>query len=139
MRTHLIVLMLPVALAAQQGGVAGAGQTSQARTAAQPVESKPEDRCAIEGRVLSAATGEPVKRASLILRRTDLAPNSGTVPTSYSSATDTGGGFAMKDIEPGKYRLSVSRTGFVNTEYGARGPQRPGTTLSLSSGSTCRK
>jgi hypothetical protein len=134
MRTHLIVLILPVALGAQPGAVAGARQTSQAQTAAQPVESKPEDRCAIEGRVFSAASGEPVKRASLILRRTDLTPNSGGLPISYSTATDTGGGFAMKDIEPGKYRLSVSRTGFVNTEYGARGPQRPGTTLSLSTG-----
>jgi hypothetical protein len=40
MRIHLIVLMLPVALAA------GAGQTIPAEAAAQPVESKPEDRCA---------------------------------------------------------------------------------------------
>ena len=136
MRTYLILLILPVALAAQQAGVsvAGAAQTNQAQAAAQPVESKPEDRCVIEGRVFSAATGEPVKRASLILRRTDLTPNSGGLPVSYSTASDTGGGFAMKDIEPGKYRLSVSRTGFVNTEYGARGPQRPGTTLSLSAG-----
>jgi hypothetical protein len=128
MRIHLIVLMLPVALAA------GAGQTIPAQTPAQPVESKPEDRCAIEGRVFSAATGEPVKRAGLVLRRTDLTPNSGGLPISYSTATDAGGGFAMKDIEPGKYRLSVNRTGFVNTEYGARGPQRPGTTLSLPAG-----
>ena len=40
----------------------------------------------------------------------------------------------MKDIDPGKYRLSVTRTGFVQGEYGARAPQRPGTTLTLASG-----
>src|SRR5262249_2903964 len=94
-------------------------------------ESKPEDRCALEGQVLNAATGEPVKKASLILRRADPSPNTMGFPTAYTTATDSGGAFAMKDIEPGKYRLSVNRTGFVNMEYGARSPMRPGTTLTF--------
>jgi protocatechuate 3,4-dioxygenase beta subunit len=70
----------------------------------------------------------------LILRRADLSPNSGGAPTSYSTATDVGGSFAMKDIDPGKYRLSVNRIGFVAGEYGARGPLQSGTTLSLARG-----
>jgi hypothetical protein len=37
----------------------------------------------------------------------------------------------MKDIEPGKYRLTVNRNGYVTLTYGARGPMRLGTTLSL--------
>jgi hypothetical protein len=37
----------------------------------------------------------------------------------------------MKDIEPGKYRMTVTRNGFVTMAYGARGPTRPGTTLAL--------
>src|SRR5262249_368718 len=97
-------------------------------------ETKPEDRCAIEGQVFSVATGEPVKRATVILRRADLPPGSTGMPTSYTTATDAGGSFAMKDIDPGKYRLSVNRAGFVNGEYGSRGPLRPGTTLSLAPG-----
>ena len=135
MRSQLLVLVLPVALAAQPVGVGVAGRSHQLQTPpAQASETKPEDRCTIEGQVFSATTGEPVKKASLILRRADLSPNSGGAPTSYSTATDVGGSFAMKDIDPGKYRLSVNRIGFVSGEYGARGPLQSGTTLSLARG-----
>jgi len=48
--------------------------------------------------------------------------------------TDACGNFAINGIEPGKYRLSASRTGFVPTQYGARGLSRRGTTLSLQPG-----
>jgi hypothetical protein len=37
----------------------------------------------------------------------------------------------MKNIEPGKYRLTVSRNGYVPFTYGATGPMQPATTLSL--------
>jgi protocatechuate 3,4-dioxygenase beta subunit len=53
---------------------------------------------------------------------------------SYSTVTDSGGRFAMKDLEPGRYRLSANRTGFVNGEYGSRGPMRPGTVIALARG-----
>ena len=134
MRSLLLVL-IPVLMAAQQINLTLTGPTSQPAPPPSPApDTKPEDRCVIEGKVFSAATGEPVKKANLILRRADVSPNSGYMPTSYSSATDAGGSFAMKDIDPGKYRLSVTRTGFVQGEYGARGPQRPGTTLTLAPG-----
>ena len=35
----------------------------------------------------------------------------------------------MKDIEPGTYRMTVYRTGYVNGEYGA--PGRQGATLTV--------
>ena len=129
MRSLLFVLMLPMVMAAQQRE-----RTSQPPPPSQAPETKPEDRCVIEGQVFSAATGEPVKKANLILRRADVSPSSGNIPTSYSTVTDAGGSFAMKDVDPGQYRLSVTRTGFVTGEYGARGPQRPGTTLTLAAG-----
>jgi hypothetical protein len=52
----------------------------------------------------------------------------------YSTSSDASGKFAMKDIDPGKYRLTVMRTGFVTAEFGARGAMRSGTTLSLEPG-----
>jgi protocatechuate 3,4-dioxygenase beta subunit len=134
MRSLLLVLALPVMLAAQQVNVTLTGRTSQPQPPTQAPDTKPEDRCVIDGQVFSAATGEPVKKANLILRRADVSPSSGNMPTSYSTATDAGGSFAMKDIDPGKYRLSVTRTGFVQGEYGARGPLRQGTTLTLAAG-----
>src|ERR1700674_3773666 len=112
MRSQLLVL-IPVVMAAQQVNVTLPGRPSQPPPPSQTPETKPEDRCVIEGQVFSAATGEPVKKANLILRRADVSPNSGNMPTSYSTATDAGGSFAMKDIDPGKYRLSVTRAGFA--------------------------
>lgn len=54
--------------------------------------------------------------------------------TPYTASTGEDGSFAMKDIEPGRYRLSVMRNGYVRLEYGARGPGRPGATLNLNRG-----
>jgi 5-hydroxyisourate hydrolase-like protein (transthyretin family) len=93
--------------------------------------SAPEDLCTIQGQVLNASTGEPLKKANLNLQRTDVTPDILSLPTTYSTTTDASGKFAMKDIEAGRYRLNVTRSGFVSTSYGARSPGRPGTTLSL--------
>jgi protocatechuate 3,4-dioxygenase beta subunit len=101
---------------------------------AQQNSTKPDDLCGIEGQVTNAATGAPVKKADLVLRRVDLNPSTGAQQINYSTTTDAGGKFAMQDLEPGKYRLSASANGFVQVSYGARGPNRPGTTVSLDAG-----
>ena len=85
---------------------------------------------AIEGRVLNGVSGEPLGKASLILRRADMSPNLHS-PTSYTASTDESGRFVMRNIEPGQYRLSASRSGFVQMEFGSRGAAQAGVTLSL--------
>ncbi len=140
MRLYVSLLVFSFEIAAQVGG--GGRTPSPTPTDGQPVAaanpSAPEDLCAIEGQVLNAITGEPVKKANLNLQRTDLTPDIMSMPTSYSTSTDASGKFAMKDIEAGKYRLSVNRNGFVSTSYGARSPGRPGTTLSLLRGQSLK-
>jgi protocatechuate 3,4-dioxygenase beta subunit len=96
--------------------------------------TKPEHLCSVEGQIADAASGAPVKKGDIVLQRVDLNTNTGTQQTNYSTITDAGGRFAMKDIEPGKYRLSANGNGFVQAMYGARGPNRPGTTISLEAG-----
>jgi protocatechuate 3,4-dioxygenase beta subunit len=93
--------------------------------------TRPEDLGAVEGSVFNAATGEPVKKAAVVMTRTDGAPNRNAPQQSYSTATDAAGRFTMKALEPGRYRMTVTRNGFVTMTYGARGPTRPGTTLAL--------
>jgi protocatechuate 3,4-dioxygenase beta subunit len=112
---------------------------SQAPPAAQPAPAapqqyKPEELCTIAGIVRNAVTGEPLKKAEVMLMRVD--PRNPQPPA--RTATNAEGRFAMKAIEPGQYRLSVTRNGFVRTEYGARRPGSfmSGTTLSLSKGQT---
>lgn len=89
---------------------------------------KPEDLCTIEGVVKNAATGEPLKRVSIVARPV----NPGTDPVSFSSSTDAEGKFKMQEMEPGAYRISAEKPGFVRTEYGSRpGLAVAGTTLRL--------
>lgn len=136
MHIRLSIFLAAAALFAQQSqpGAPPAATDPNNPPAAQANPTRPEDLCWIEGQVSNVATGAPVKKAELRLQRVNLNPNTGSMQTSYSTTADAGGKFAMKDIEPGKYRLSVSRNGFVNASYGARGPNRPGTTLSLDPG-----
>jgi hypothetical protein len=81
--------------------------------------------------VVNAITGEPIRRASVLLMRSDPVPGEMGPPTFYSTGSNSTGQFAVKDIEPGKYRVTVNRNGYVPFTYGARGPMQPGTTLSL--------
>jgi hypothetical protein len=97
-------------------------------------QTKPEDLCTVEGQVLNLATGAPVRKAEVVLHGIEPPAASTAVPVTYSTVTDACGNFAINGIEPGKYRLSASRTGFVPTQYGARGLSRRGTTLSLQPG-----
>lgn len=107
------LLLLPVALAAQ---------------------TKADDSCAISGQVSNAATGEPVRRALVSLRRIDMSPGATTIQVTQTVATDAAGQFAMAGIAPGKYRLGAERNGFIATQYGSRGPGKAGALLTLEAG-----
>src|SRR5262249_20320261 len=93
------------------------------RLVAQP-PLKPEDYCTLEGRVLNAATGTPLAKTTLVLMRTSISANVTALPPDFTTNTDGEGRFAMRDIEPGQYRLRASRAGFIDMEYGSRGPFR---------------
>jgi hypothetical protein len=90
--------------------------------------------CFLSGRIVNAANGEPVRNARLVLHRADNPAGSTGPPASFTTMADDRGIFAMKDIDPGKYRFSVQRAGFADAEYGARRPGREGITLSLDAG-----
>jgi hypothetical protein len=93
--------------------------------------AKPEELSTLEGRVLNAATGEPIGKASLRLVRTRSTPAPDDWLLDYSAASDSVGKFVIANIEPGKYRLRASRNGFLAFEYGAHGSQTAGTWLDL--------
>ena len=87
--------------------------------------SKPEDLGSIEGQVFNAATGEPLRKATVSLRGLT---GRGQPMAVTSDASRT---FRLTGVEPGRYRLFAERNGFVRQEYGARAPERPGTALTL--------
>ncbi len=95
-----------------------------AQTAAPPVE-----KCTMEGQILDAALGAPIKKVQVTLRRVE-----GRNSIGAGATTDAAGRFSLRDIDPGRYRLWAERTGYVRQEYGARSSGRQGTVLTLESG-----
>src|SRR5579859_4833713 len=120
------LLAVPLLLAAQQPvGVAP-------QPTANPQPTKPEDLCSVEGQVLNALTGEPLKKAQITMSK------DGDSGTEHGTATDAGGHFMVPDLDPGRYYLSANRNGFARAQYGARGANSGGTPISLAPGQHTR-
>ena len=113
MSRHVVLLCgVPLLLAAQTGELAS-----------------------ISGQVTDAVTGEPIRKATLMLRCTQAQPGpSGARPLAIGTTSDAAGQFSLRDLEPGSCRLNAERNGFVSSEYGARKPGRRGTMLVLTPG-----
>src|SRR5262245_12548143 len=97
---------------------------------AQPRQWKPEELCAVEGRVLDAKTGDLLKKAQVSLR-----PETATEgANSLGVVTLADGIFALRDVKPGKYRLVAERSGYVAQAYGATRPGGPAPVFDLQPG-----
>jgi hypothetical protein len=98
--------------------------------------SKPEDRCVVQGQVVNAITGEPLKKATVRLIRTNTKTSDDMTQGAqgYSMASEAGGNFKIENVEPGDYRLSGDRTGYLNGQYGAKRFGQRGTTITLRPG-----
>lgn len=100
-------------------------------------QSAPE-KSGITGRVLSAATGAPLKKASVWLE--EFVPARGVTgsPTVPAVTTDAEGRFALEGVAPGSYLLLAKRTGYLDQGYGASGPDVVGPPVELAPGETKR-
>ncbi|HXE75041.1 MAG TPA: carboxypeptidase-like regulatory domain-containing protein [Candidatus Xenobia bacterium] len=99
---------------------------------AQQPQPPPPEKCVVEGQVVKAGTGQPLKKARVVLRKEESQETPQTV------GTDADGKFQFKNVEPGRYRVYAVRNGYVRQEYGQRGPTRPGTVLTLAPGQQLR-
>ena len=97
---------------------------AQAPTSA-PSTSKPEEECKISGSVMKLAGSEPLRKARVFLQATEDRTRK------FSAITDAAGQFRIKGIDPGTYKLTASRAGFVSQEYGQKKPGGPGAVLTL--------
>src|SRR5206468_7095579 len=83
----------------------------------------------IEGFVVKAGTSAPAVRA-----RVDLRKDGGGFAGAQSATVEASGKFVFRNLQPGTYRLSVSRDGYMQAQYGARVPGGQGTAITLQSG-----
>jgi protocatechuate 3,4-dioxygenase beta subunit len=97
-------------------------------------------KATIEGTVARAGTGQPLKGATVSLRRAGAGQNRGAaldaallanVAGGVTVTTDANGRFTMTGVEPGDYMLSAERQGFIRSEFGQRTPTGSGIAVKL--------
>ena len=92
----------------------------------------PSGTAKIAGRVIAAETGAPVRRAQINL-------NSQDARVSRTIATDSEGNYEIAGLPPGRYRLRVSKGGFVPLEYGQARAFEAGNRSTLPTGRSLNK
>jgi hypothetical protein len=95
------------------------------------------EKAAVTGRVVSAATGAPLKKAAVWLE-IFTAARVNNAPTVPAVTTDAEGRFTVQGIDPGSYFLLAKRTGYLEQGYGAAAPDSVGPPLELAPGETKR-
>jgi len=100
----------------------------------------------IEGIVLRADNGDTISKAQVTLSRQIAPPVPGQNPATPITPppqippvmTDASGKFLFKDLEPGTYRLSATKNGFVRFDYGARTTGGTGAQFNLAAGQSMK-
>jgi len=130
MRRFALILLIPLTLCAQPGAIGGrsgrGGTNASPQTTGQSAPTPPltpaADLATLEGQVVNAIGGTPLRKAILTLDRVNNTPTASGIRGNYSATTDAAGHFAITGIEPGRYRLSASHVGFLSMGYNARRP-----------------
>jgi hypothetical protein len=86
----------------------------------------------ISGRVVTAETGTPIRRAQININSRDANFN-------RVVATDSDGRYELSALPAGRYRLFVNKAGFVALEYGQARPFEAGKPLDITDGQVLEK
>ena len=133
MRTQCLFPALVVCLLF--GVTAWSGQTRGQVPRSSDQEREDRELGAIQGTVLAADGGSPLAKATVSLRKS----GSRGGDRQRTARTDARGEYEFRDLEAGKYQLSVMRNGYLPQNYGQKRVQafrgRPsGTPLTLGEG-----
>jgi protocatechuate 3,4-dioxygenase beta subunit len=114
------------------GGVAQGFQAAQA-----PAKGS------IEGQVVNLKGGTPLKKANVQLNMINPGGPTpvggrGQVQIRKAVETDDQGRFSFAGLDPGKYRLSADRQGFLHQNYGARKYSGSGTPVMVGDGQSVK-
>ena len=106
------------------------GQAPAAGGMAGSAKGAKEETCRIKGMVVKLADGTPLKNATVRLENGDNREHT------IAAKTSGDGRYELRNVPPGRYKVKVTRNGYVEMEYGQRKPSDPGATLALSPGET---
>lgn len=98
-----------------------------AQAPAAPKDTK-EETCRVSGMVVKLADGIPLKGATVRLE------NGEDREHTIATKTTGDGRFELRNVPAGRYKLLVSRNGYVEAEYGQKKPSDPGAAFTLSPG-----
>jgi protocatechuate 3,4-dioxygenase beta subunit len=86
----------------------------------------------LSGRVLSADTGKPLRRAVVRAQSPELREG-------RSVSTEADGSWEIKELPAGRYSITVQKGGFVPVAFGQRRPFEQGKPVDLADGQTVEK
>jgi protocatechuate 3,4-dioxygenase beta subunit len=92
-----------------------------------PHQSKDPSQASLAGTVLKQPSGEPLKKAII-----ELIAENQEEGGNYTATSDQDGHFSIPDIQPGRYRMFVERTGFLEVDEKRR--RSEGLLISLDAG-----
>src|SRR5438874_70143 len=84
----------------------------------------------LEGFVTRAGTGEPIRKAIVMLNQT----RGTAVLQPYTATTGADGSFTFPDLQPGEYRLVATRDGYLRSEYSQAKPNGRGISIQVAAG-----
>jgi hypothetical protein len=88
----------------------------------------------IRGRVVAADSGRPLRRARVSVTGIGLGASG-----QKSTSTGLDGSYVIKDLPAARYRITVTRGGYLRIEYGQRRPNEQGRPVELGQGQTLEK
>ena len=100
--------------------------------AQQPTTAADKNTGVIRGRVVTLDKGRPLRRAQVSLSSPGLRERK-------STGTNLRGEFEFVGLPAGRYTINVTRSGYLNSQYGQRRPGGQGKVLELAAGQTLEK
>ena len=77
----------------------------------------------IRGRLLTADTGTPVRRAQVRISGPDIMPK--------TAVTDANGAYEFRDLPAGRFSINATKPGYVTMNFGQTRPYEPGKSIDL--------
>ncbi len=88
----------------------------------------------IRGTVVAGDTGRPLRRAQITVAGVGLGQDA-----RRTTSTGPDGTFAVKELPAARYRITVTRGGYLQLEYGQRRPGEQGRPIQLGEGQVIEK